>query len=118
MYRNFEHYADPTAGDALYKTRKPQKGEVWLVSRKNGSEVQPVLVIDTHDYITNIVAFENRAYDDCYVVRLPNNKIKYYDPRRLNFQFPNRFTRCIARLEEGEFEKVLTNIRHSINLGR
>lgn len=118
MYRNLEHYKDPTAGDAISNTKRPQRGEVWLIQRKNGTEVQPVLVIDVHNYAVNVVAFENRAYDDCYAVRMPNNKIKYYDPCRLNFQYYNNFEKCIARLEESEFDKVLANIRHTINLWR
>ena len=118
MYRNLEHYADPTAGDALSKTRIPQRGEVWFATRKNVAESHMVLVIRNGPSIANIVELYDKIYDDCYVVRIAPNICKYYSPARYSWEQYGHFIKRVGKLEDSEFEKVLHNLNYTHNFGR
>jgi hypothetical protein len=118
MYRNNEHYKDPTAGDALSKARKPQRGEIWRAARKNNSASTLVLVIATHSTICNVLVLEERAYDDYYALKLAPTNYKYYNPARYSWEMNDHFISRVCTLQESEFDKVLTNLGYTHKFGR
>jgi transcriptional regulator with XRE-family HTH domain len=119
--RTQEGYADPTASEAVaracrtpYKPPLPREGEIWLETRKNGTEFQPAVIIAVSDYFVNSVVLTREQHKDCLPVITANGGRFYYNPRMLTFKFHNNMAKCVGRLTAPDFDQMLKEIQDSL----
>lgn len=118
---NPEHYADPTAHDAINNVLNERKekemlkvypGDVAKATLNNGNE-KIFLVLAVHNNTSSVLMLSE---DDTLPVGIKCDRMMYCNPALVQFTYNDLFYDLIRTLSEAEFAAIKTEVSKALGL--